>query len=48
VSFAGSWPEPPAGLRPYGAIRFLDRNLADKAPGDTEGRLVLEVPIRLK
>jgi len=48
VAFPGSWPEPPAGLRPFGAVKFLDRNPEDRAPGDREGRLVLEVPIRLE
>lgn len=46
LAFAGSWPAPPDGLQPFGSVRFLDRNLADKAPGDTAGRLVLEVPVR--
>ncbi len=48
VSFEDSWPEPPAGLHPVGYVRFLDRNLEDKAPGDRGGRLVLEVSIELE
>jgi subtilisin family serine protease len=48
VTFPGSWPEPPVGLRPFGAVKFLDRNLGDRVPGDRDGRLVLEVPIRLE
>ena len=48
LSFTDSWPAPPAGLQPFGAVRFRDRDPADKAPGDTAGRVVLEVPIRLE
>ena len=48
MSFADSWPAPPEGLHPYGAIRFRDRDTEDKVPGDRGGRLVLEVPIRLE
>jgi len=48
LSFEGGWPAPPQDLHPYGAVRFLDANLDDRAPGDREGRLVLEVPIRLE
>ncbi len=47
VSFDGTWPDPPDGLQPIGAIEFRDRNLDDRRPGDTGGRIVLEVPIRL-
>ncbi len=47
VSFAGTWPDPPEGLAPVGSLEFRDRNLDDRRPGDTGGRLVLEVPIRL-
>jgi hypothetical protein len=48
VEFADYWPEPPSGLHAYGAVRFRDRNLDDKLPGDEGGRLVLDVPIRLE
>ncbi len=48
VAFPGSWPEPPAGLRPFGAVKLLDRNVEDRLPGERDGRLVLEVPIRLE
>ncbi|MFO7654001.1 MAG: S8 family serine peptidase [Candidatus Krumholzibacteriia bacterium] len=48
VAFADSWPTAPDGLHPYGKVRFLDRNYDDRVPGDTAGRLVLEVPIRLE
>jgi len=48
VSFSSTWPQPPAKLRPYGAVRFRDTNTDDKLPGDRDGRLVLEVPIRLE
>ncbi|MHB8078545.1 MAG: S8 family serine peptidase [Candidatus Krumholzibacteriia bacterium] len=48
VAFADSWPAPPAGLSPFGSVKFLDRNLEDRVPGDRDGRLVLEVPIRLE
>jgi hypothetical protein len=48
ITFAHDWPESPAGLQPFGAVQFLDRNLPDKAPGDQGGRLVLEVPIALE
>ena len=48
ISFAQNWPAAPSGLHPFGTVRFLDEHLADKAPGDRAGRLVLEVPIRLE
>jgi hypothetical protein len=48
VAFADEWPAPPEGLTPFGRIHFRDHDTVDKAPGDTEGRLVLEVPIRLE
>ncbi len=48
VTFTEPWPAAPEGLQPFGAVRLLDHNLADKAPGDRADRLVLEVPIRLK
>ncbi len=47
VSFADVWPVAPDGLAPFGHVRFRDQNTSDKAPGDREGRVVLEVPIRL-
>ncbi len=45
LSFAGEWPAAPDGMGYTGRVRFLDRDLADKAAGDRTGRLVLEVPI---
>ena len=48
VAFADNWPAPPEGLDAFGQVRFLDRNLDDKVPGDRGGRLVLEIPIRLE
>ena len=47
VSFVGTWPDPPEDLVPVGALEFRDRNLDDRRPGDTGGRLVLEVPVRV-
>ena len=47
VSFAGSWPEPPEGMRPYGALTFTDARPGDRKVGDRGGRVCLEIPIRL-
>jgi len=46
VSFADPWPAPPEGMAVCGKVTFRDRNLPDRAPGETGGRVVLEVPIR--
>ncbi len=48
VTFADSWPSPPSQMHAFGTLSFLDTNLADKAPGDRGGKLVLEVPIALE
>jgi len=47
IKFTDVWPDPPEGLAPFGAVRFLDTNTTDKLPGDDNGRLVLEVPIQV-
>ncbi len=47
VSVADPWPAPPAGTHAFGAVRLLDRGPEDRLPGETAGRAVLEVPIRL-
>jgi hypothetical protein len=47
VSFSDPWPQPPDGLAVFGAVRFLDRNAAGRAPGDAASALVLEVPLEL-
>lgn len=48
LAFADSWPAAPDGLGYFGAIRFLDRDLNDRRPGDRGGRLVLEVPLTVE
>ncbi len=48
LSFPDPWPEAPAGLQPFGAVTFKDRNTGDRRPGDEGGRVVLEVPIELE
>ncbi|MDY0111052.1 MAG: S8 family serine peptidase [Candidatus Krumholzibacteria bacterium] len=48
LSFTETWPAAPEGLGYFGAVRFHDRDLADKRPGDAGGRLVLEVPITVE
>ncbi len=45
VRFDESWPTPPEGDSVFGAVRFLDRDLPDRVPGEEGGVLVLEVPI---
>lgn len=39
------WAAAPDGMTYFGAVRFLDQELADRRPGDADGRLVLEVPV---
>jgi hypothetical protein len=48
LSFADSWPAAPEGMGYFGAVTFRDEDLADRRPGDREGRPVLEVPIRVE
>lgn len=48
LSFDDAWPAAPDGMGYFGAVRCLDRDASDKRPGDTAGRLVLEVPIRVE
>ncbi|HOX24777.1 MAG TPA: S8 family serine peptidase [Candidatus Krumholzibacteria bacterium] len=45
LRFRDPWPAAPEGMAYFGGVRFLDRETSDKRPGDTAGRLVLEVPI---
>ncbi len=45
LAFGGTWPDAPDGYGYFGAVRFLDRDLGDRRPGDAKGRLVLEVPL---
>jgi hypothetical protein len=47
ISFDGQWPTAPGGMGYAGKVQFLDHDLADKAPGDEQGRVVLEVPITI-
>ncbi len=48
ISFAEEWPAPPAGLSAFGKVQFKDRRTDDRRPGDSGGRLVLEVPIEVE
>jgi hypothetical protein len=48
VSHEATWPAAPEGHQVFGTVRFLDTHTDDRRPGDTGGRLVLEVPIRLE
>ena len=48
ISFADSWPECPEGLAPFGVVVFRDEATTDRRPGDTQGTVVLEVPILLE
>jgi hypothetical protein len=48
VKFADGWPAAPDGMGYFGAVEFLDEDLADERPGDRGGRLVLEVPISVE
>ena len=47
LTFTDEWPAPPADMKVFGNLRFLDTNTDDRRPGDQGGRLVLEVPILL-
>jgi len=47
VAFEQTWPTAPDGMHPYGAVRLLDERTLDRKAGESGGRLVLEVPIRL-
>lgn len=46
ASFDGELPQAPEGMGTFGTIRFEEVRTADRRPGDKDGRLVLEVPIR--
>jgi hypothetical protein len=48
VSHDATWPAAPEGHHVFGTVRFEDTHTDDRRPGDTGGRLVLEVPIRLE
>jgi len=45
VEFPDGAPAAPAGRTLFGAVRFLDTRTDDRRPGDTDGRLVCEVPV---
>jgi len=47
VAFDEAWPTAPDGLHASGSVTFRDDNLDDRRAGDTRGRNVIEVPIRL-
>ncbi|MBU8870002.1 MAG: S8 family serine peptidase [Gemmatimonadales bacterium] len=48
ATFSGDWPQAPEGMSTFGSIRFEDKRTDDRRPGDQDGRLVLEVPIRVE
>ncbi len=48
ISFADEWPAPPSGLSTFGTVKFKDTRTDDRRPGDSGGRLVLEVPIEVE
>ncbi|MCP4292660.1 MAG: S8 family serine peptidase [bacterium] len=45
VSFDEEWPGAPEGMTAFGELEFRDGNTDDRRPGDSGGRLVLQVPI---
>jgi hypothetical protein len=48
ISFSDSWPAPPGDMAVFGSLELEDENTDDRRPGDEGGRLVLEVPLKVK
>jgi hypothetical protein len=48
LNFGDEWPAAPDGMGYFGWVRFKDTQLSDNRPGDSGGRLVMEIPIEVE